>query len=171
MSTEGECVSEKLRVEVLGKGESRWATNAHEFDSPEEATTFAHDLYSRWGMVESLRVVPVSRPRGEHYEPGSDDPELLRVPVPLFDLGHLVATPGAIEVIERRGINVRFLLVRHVTGDWGDVDDEDKARLDQAVINGTRILSAYGPEDDPDRLYVITEAGRSSTTILLPGEY
>ncbi len=164
-------VGEKLRVDVLARGERRWATNTLEFDTPEEATTFARDLYSRWTQVEKLRIVPASRPRGEVYEPGSDDPELLRELVPLFPLGQVVATPGAIEVIERRKLNVGFLLLRHVTGDWGDLDDDDKAANDWAAVVGNRILSAYGREGDPDQLWVITEADRSSTTIQLPKEY
>ncbi len=164
-------VGEKLRVDVLARGERCWATNALEFDTPEEATTFARDLYSRWVRVEKLRIVPVSRPRGELYKPGSDDPELLRELIPLFPLGQVVATPGAIEVIERRKLNVGFLLLRHVTGDWGDLDDQDKAGTDHALYGGTRILSAYGREGDPDQLWVITEADRSSTTIQLPKEY
>ena len=164
-------MGEKLRVEVLARGESRWATNALEFDTRVEATTFANDLYARWTLVEKLRIVPVSHPRGEAYEDGSDDPELLRPPEPLFDLGQVVATPGALEVIERRGLNVRFLLLRHVTGDWGELDDEDRGANEVAVLVGTRILSAYGRDDDSDRLWVITEADRSVTTFLLPREY
>ncbi len=164
-------MGEKLRVDVLARGDRCWATSALEFDTPEEATTFARDLYSRWMLVEKLRVVPVSRPRGEAYEPGSDDPELLRELVPLFPLGRVVATPGALEIIERRKLNAGFLLLRHVTGDWGDLDDDDKAANDWAAVVGNRILSAYGQESDPDLLVVITEADRSSTTILRPSEY
>ena len=168
----GECaLGEKLRVEVLAKGEPRWATNAREFDTPEEATTFARDLYSRWTQVAKLRIVPVSRPRGELYEPGSDDPELLRELMPLFPLGRVVATPGAIEAMQRRGLDAGFLLLRHVTADWGDMDDDDKTRNDHAMLAGTRIMSAYGREGAPDQLWVITEADRSSTTIQLPKEY
>jgi hypothetical protein len=164
-------VGEKLRVDVLARGERRWATNALEFDTPEEATTFARDLYSRWMLVEKLRIVPVTHPQREVYEPGSDDPELLRELVPLFPLGHVVATPGAIEVIERRNINAGFLLLRHVTGDWGDLEDEDKARNERALHQQTRILSSYGREGEPDTLWIITEWDRSITTILRPGEY
>jgi hypothetical protein len=163
-------VGEKLRVEVLARGERRWATNALEFDTPEEATTFARDLYSRWVQVEKLRIVPVSRPRGEPYEPGSDDPELLRELIPLFPLGRVVATPGALEAMQRRGLNAGFLLLRHVTGDWGDMDDDDKTRNDHAMLGGARIMSAYGPEGS-DQVWIITEADRSSTTIMLAGEY
>jgi hypothetical protein len=153
-------VGEKLRVEVLARRERVWATNARQFDTRPEAALYARDLYSRWKLVEKLRIVPLSHPRREPYEPGSDDPALLEAPRPLFNLGHVVATPGAIEALQRRHVDARFLLLRHVTGDWGDLDDEDKARNDQAVRHGTRILSAYGPEGDPDTLWIITEAGR-----------
>src|SRR6266516_3217943 len=135
-------MSEKLRVDVLARGETRWATNALEFDTPEEARLYALDLRSRWTLAEQMRVVPVSRPRGERYEP--EDPGVLPVPVPLFDLGQLLVTPGAEEVIGRRRLDPRLLLVRHVTGDWGDIDQEDQARNDQAVQVDRRILSAYG---------------------------
>lgn len=164
-------VGEKLRVEVLAIGERSWATNDLEFDTRPEATLYARDLYTRWTLVDKLRIVPVSQPKRERYEPDSDDPALLEAPKPLFELGGVGATTGATEVIQRRHVNLRFLLLRHVTGDWGDLDDEDKARNDQAVRQGTRILSAYGPEGEPDTLWIITEADRRSTTILLPGEY
>ena len=61
-------------------------------------------------------------------------------------------------------------LSRHVTGDWGTVGDEDKKLNDAAVKDGTRILSAYQTSAG-EKLWVITEADRSSTTILLPDEY
>jgi hypothetical protein len=89
---------------------------------------------------------------------------------PLFPLGQLVATPGAIEVMERLGIIPLALLSRHVSGDWGDIDSEDKGLNEQALETGERIFSVYGPEVD-DRLWVITEADRSATTILRPEDY
>jgi hypothetical protein len=88
---------------------------------------------------------------------------------PLFPLGQLVATPGAIEVMERLEITPLALLSRHVSGDWGDIDPEDKGLNEQALEIGERIFSVYGPEDD--RLWVITEADRSATTILRPEDY
>jgi hypothetical protein len=163
-------VGEKLRVEVLAKGEVRWAANSRECNTPQEATTYARDLYSRWTLVEKLRIVPASHPKGERYEPGSDDPELLRELIPLFPMGRVVATPAASEVIERRGLDTGFLLLRHVTADWGDMDDEDKGRNDHAMLGGSRIMSAYGAEGEPDQVWIITEADRSST-IMLAGEY
>ncbi len=62
------------------------------------------------------------------------------------------------------------LLNRHRTGDWGEVDSEDWAANDQAVTQGERVLSAYTLKDGV-RLWIITEADRAATTILLPSEY
>ena len=61
-------------------------------------------------------------------------------------------------------------LNRHVKGDWGEVDDEDKQSNDQALKEGYRLLSAYESEGLP-KIWIITEANRSSTTILFPDEY
>jgi hypothetical protein len=88
---------------------------------------------------------------------------------PLFPLGLVTLTPGAIETIRRAGIHPGELLRRHASGDWGDVDDEDRAANNWSVDHGLRLLSAYG--QPPDRLWIITEADRSVTTILRPDEY
>jgi hypothetical protein len=71
---------------------------------------------------------------------------------PRFDLGRVVATPGAFEV----GFNARNLLGRHAAGDWGDVDAQDRRANDLAVKTGARIVSAYG--EGRRRLWVITDA-------------
>ena len=92
---------------------------------------------------------------------------------PLFPLGHIVATPGAIQAfIESDGgpITMKYLILRHAIGDWGDVDAGDGAANDLSVTDGTRILSAY-ELDGGGRVWIITEADRSSTTVLLPEEY
>jgi hypothetical protein len=86
-----------------------------------------------------------------------------------FLLGQLVATPGAIATMNEHGINPLELLERHLTGDWGDLGAGDKRENDFAVKRRLRILSAYGQGDA--RLWVITEADRSSTCILRPDEY
>lgn len=88
----------------------------------------------------------------------------------LFNPGRVVATPGALDLIERFNINYRDYLDRHLAGDWGDMCDEDKAANDKAIGEGTRIFSAYQVTEE-DRLWVITEADRSGTTFLLPVEY
>ena len=87
----------------------------------------------------------------------------------LFALGQIVATAGAIDLMKAQGIDPFGLLYRHATGDWGDLDDEDKEENDLSVQKGFRILSAYGRERN--RLWIITEADRSVTTILLPVDY
>ena len=85
-------------------------------------------------------------------------------------LGRVVATPGALEEITKAGQSPTEFLDRHIKGDWGEVDGDDWATNDQALEDGERILSAYRTKDDV-RIWVITEWDRSSTCILLPGEY
>lgn len=87
-----------------------------------------------------------------------------------FPLGQTVATPGALDALTQAGQSPVFFLDRHVQGDWGEVDAEDKRANDLALVQGERLLSAYRTLKG-DRLWVITEADRSSTCILLPEEY
>ena len=107
------------------------------------------------------------------------DIELRRlVGKPLFRLGRLVATPGALELLDTAHCRPMRLLQRHQCGDWSDPDglcSADKAANDHALLSGGRLLSLYLV--DGIRLYVITEAvndatsQRDSTCILLPSEY
>ena len=85
-------------------------------------------------------------------------------------LGQLVATPGAIHAMAAAGQDPAELLARHRSGDWGEVPPEDWQANDEALAIGNRVLSAYRLKDGT-RLWVITEADRSVTTILLPDEY
>jgi hypothetical protein len=87
-----------------------------------------------------------------------------------FDLGCIVATPGALEAMEANQTSPYEFLRRHSAGDWGELEREDKAENDWALVRGLRILSAYSMPD-LTRIWVITEADRSATTILLPEEY
>ncbi|MDD2760526.1 MAG: hypothetical protein PHH11_09580 [Methylomonas sp.] len=88
----------------------------------------------------------------------------------LFSPGQVVATPGAIALMNGNQIQSLSLLVRHLTGDWGAVPSEDaKANLEALKI-GARILSSY-PLEGGARIWIITAADRSSTTFLLPEEY
>lgn len=84
-----------------------------------------------------------------------------------FALGRCMATPSVLEALDRGALH--DLLVRHARGDWGDLDEHDRAANDRAVVAGDRILSAYRLADL--RIYVITEADRSATTLLFPEEY
>ena len=90
--------------------------------------------------------------------------------VRLFSLGQTVATPGALQALEEIGQSAGEFLVRHARGDWGCLCDEDKQTNDEAVADDLRILSAYRLNDGT-KIWIITEADRSSTTILLPEEY
>jgi hypothetical protein len=91
-------------------------------------------------------------------------------PVLLFPLGLLVATHGALKVLKANGIIPLRLIARHSLGDWGDVGPDDARVNDNALHSGTRILSSYQLADGA-QVWVITEADRSSTTVLLPSEY
>ena len=88
---------------------------------------------------------------------------------PLFDLGQLVATPGALAALEKTGQNAMDFLSRHVRGDWGDLPKEDKAENQLSLEKGFRLLSSY--HTTAGTIWVITEADRSHTTLLLPDEY
>jgi len=88
----------------------------------------------------------------------------------LFQLGRVVATPGAIEALEKAQTSAWDILSRHVAADFGEVDAEDwQANLD-AIHNHERILSSFTLKTG-ERLWAITEADRSSTCLLRPDEY
>ena len=87
----------------------------------------------------------------------------------LFALGQVVSTPNALTLAAKYKTDLLSLLQRHQTGDWGDLDDEDKESNEEALINQTRILSNYYVGQD--KIWIITEADRMLTTILLPGDY
>ena len=93
----------------------------------------------------------------------------MTAPAPLFPLGQVLATPGAISLMEAHGIDSVDLLRRHVSGDWGDLCPEDAMANDSALAHGGRLFSAYG--HGHHRFWIITEADRSVTTVLLPEDY
>lgn len=84
-------------------------------------------------------------------------------------LGQTVATPGAVALMDELGVSPLVLLARHASGDWGDLCAEDVQANKHALEHGLRVFSVYNVEGR--RFYVITEADRSSTCILLPSEY
>jgi len=86
-----------------------------------------------------------------------------------FPLGQIVATPGALALLDHGGVNAAELIRRHQSGDWGSVPPEDAEENEIAIVQGYRILSSYLIGEE--RIWVITEADRSSTTLLLPEEY
>lgn len=88
----------------------------------------------------------------------------------LFPLGRTVATRGALAALERADQGFGEFLARHARGDWGDVPPEDAAENRRALQHGLRLLSSYRTRRG-ERIWIITEADRSVTTILLPDEY
>lgn len=90
---------------------------------------------------------------------------------PRFSLGNVVATPGALEAMAASGDNASHFLDRHARCEWGEVDAEDKQANEDALIHGERLLSAYTLADRTTRIWIITEADRSSSCLLLPSEY
>ena len=89
---------------------------------------------------------------------------------PLFSLGQIVATPGALAALEEANQSPSEFVIRHVRGEWGSVDEHDRQANDDALQDGSRILSAYVLTSGV-KIWIITEADRSSSCCLLPEEY
>ena len=89
---------------------------------------------------------------------------------PRFALGQLVSTPGALDALAAAGQTPMEFLRRHIAGDWGQVCAADAAENELSVKEGFRILSAY-TLNSGTKIWIITEADRASTCILLPEEY
>jgi len=86
---------------------------------------------------------------------------------PLFELGRTVATPVVLQTLTPD--ELFRLLQRHSCGDWGDMSEEDRRENELALKEGLRIFSSYQVRGE--KVWVITEADRSITTVLLPDEY
>ena len=87
-----------------------------------------------------------------------------------FALGQTFITPGAEEALQIAGQTATEFLRRHMSGDWGELSDEDVRENEFSLKQGLRLLSAY-QTGKGQKLWIITEADRSATTILLPSEY
>ena len=116
--------------------------------------------------------------------PGGREPAPLVLKLfdkPLFRLGQILATPSALAARDQLGVDPLFLVLgRHVLGDYGDLCDEDRELNTHSLMNGMRIFSSYkftaataatGDSTTTETVWVIPEADRASTTILLPSEY
>ncbi len=90
--------------------------------------------------------------------------------VQLFPLGQIVATPGALDALEQAGQSAHELLTKHVHGEWGELDADDRRENELSLREGFRLLSAYYLTTE-EKVWIITEADRSATTLLLPCEY
>lgn len=94
---------------------------------------------------------------------------------PKFHPGQVVATPGALDALTESQQDAAFFIEMHLRGDWGEVDAEDQAANDQALLNGGRLLSSYRTLKGAV-LWVLTEAvgddgRRASSCITTPDEY
>lgn len=87
-----------------------------------------------------------------------------------FPLGRVVATPGALAALQESGEDAAPYLRRHNSGDWGELDEHDEGENQVSLQRGFRLLSAYTLRSGA-KIWIITEADRSSTTLLLPEEY
>ena len=116
--------------------------------------------------------------------PAPTTPTIIYSNAARFPLGQIVATPGALELLQETGFSAAALISRHVHGSWGDLCEEDRAENEFAVSRRLRILSCYRLVDAERQaatprvmrsslptLLVITEADRSVTTLLLPSDY
>lgn len=90
--------------------------------------------------------------------------------VQLFPLGQIVATPGALTALQQAGQSPDEFLTKHAHGQWGELSDEDWRENNYAVSRALRLLSSYRLRTG-ERLWIITEADRSVSTLLLPEEY
>ena len=90
--------------------------------------------------------------------------------IPLFPAGQFVATPGALSLLEQANRSPLEFVSRHLRGDWGDLCQDDKTENELSLKHGFRLLSSY-QVTETEKLWIITEADRSVTTLLVPAEY
>lgn len=107
--------------------------------------------------------------QARHHDAPAASP-LPALALPQFELGQVVATPAALDCLDTHKVSPLTLLSRHVSKDFGDIDQEDWQANLAALQYGNRIVSAYSIAPDAV-IWVITEADRSVTTLLLPEEY
>ena len=122
--------------------------------------------------AQQHRRVAVEVRRGEERQRRVGEDLLLRelLNPGSFELGAMVATPGALVTLEESGHIPPEFLVRHKNGDWGELPPVDVQENERSLARGGRLLSAYHTRRE-DRIWVITESDRSATTLLLPEDY
>ena len=114
-------------------------------------------------MIHETRRTPSPTPSDQR---GAAAPGQAR-----FPLGCILTTPGAADALGRAEVTARALLLRHMAGDWGDLTEDDRSENELSLREGFRILSAYELPGTGEKVWLITEADRSATTLLLPSEY
>lgn len=107
-------------------------------------------------------------PRHAHKAQQDPDVMILDLHNALFPMGRLVATPGALHAV--LNCEISAAVNRHLAGDWGEVGKEDRAENNHSLKHGHRLFSVYRTESGV-KFWIITEADRSATTVLLPEEY
>src|SRR5687768_10346873 len=117
-------------------------------------------------MTKLFVFTTVSSMRKEHVEMESPSDEVY----PKFELGAVVATPGALELLASAGKQPLDYIIQHLQGQWGDLDEHDRLVNEHALLHGGRLLSSYVVAGD-QRLWIISESDRSATTLLLSEEY
>jgi len=110
------------------------------------------------------------RNEAERSDPAGSNAAGSDPPLPRFAPGRVVATPGALRKLADAGLSPEALLARHLRGDWGELDGDDRRENEQSLVRGLRLLSSYAVGEGV-RVWIITEADRSATTLLLPEEY
>lgn len=122
-----------------------------------------HLLLLLWCLIAGVRLA---------IGMADEDEALAPLPTAKFPLGQVVATRGVAARMEETPAFRTFVaccLARHHEGDWGTMCPEDQELNEQALKDGDRLMSSYG--DEPDKIWIITEADRSVTTALFPDEY
>jgi hypothetical protein len=87
-----------------------------------------------------------------------------------FPLGRIAATPGVLQALAEAEHTPLEFIARHAAGDWGELDEHDRQENELSLVHGFRLLSAYTLSNGT-RIWIITEADRRVTTLLLPSEY
>ncbi len=125
------------------------------------------------GSPDRGRVLTISSsPSESPAATAESEPKPGPVPGLLFETGRLVMTRAVSDLVERGVLDPSLYLRRHIAGDWGELCDEDKHTNQQALSHGDRLFSSYDLSiDEEPRLWIITEADRSVTTLLLPSDY
>ena len=130
---------------------------------------------ARFNTSKNVPPERESAPAANGQTDGQSDGQLtewqLAAMTPLFALGRIVATPAAIAAIVESDAEPGDLLQRHRRGDWGDLSDHDIQANNRALVQGERLLSSYALPGNGGKIWIITEADRSVTTLLLPSEY
>lgn len=132
-------------------------------------SVLAGGLNFAWHGEDEVQEIPGYKESSPEALETADDYHGAEMPV-RFILGHVVATPGALETLQKVGLSPLALLSRHSRGDWGNMSKEDLQANEEAVVEGSRIFSAYQLPGG-EKVWIITEGDRSSTCLLLPEEY